>query len=168
MGGEYQISLLIGPSLSNEGTIESSNWFMSFASFIALEQAHQPDYRWGISSPLPTANARSIRAITKASPPGRTFRGNTAPTCAGSSSLKATRNRPPSSSSAISVSSVHRWMTCEICFSVEEVRQLWALTRNSNRVNRSNKSPFSCRLVSRSRSPVDTPASSCCFRPSLP
>ena len=59
---------------------------------------------------------RSISATTRASLPGRTFPVSTAPTCGGSSSPKATRNPPRSSSSVISDSPVLRCTTCAICF----------------------------------------------------
>ena len=60
-----------------------------------------PDYRWGIFlNPRRRPTARSTSATTWASRPGRTCPANTAPTCAASSSRRATPSRRRSSSSA--------------------------------------------------------------------
>ena len=60
-----------------------------------------PDYRWGIFlNAAPRRTARSTSVTTRAKMPGRTSPANTAPTCAASSSRRATPSRPRSSSSA--------------------------------------------------------------------
>ena len=61
-----------------------------------FDYVKMPDYR----RPMPSA--RSSSAITRARRPGRTSPASTAPTCAGSSSRRATPSRRRSSSSATS------------------------------------------------------------------
>jgi hypothetical protein len=59
-----------------------------------------PDYRWGIFLNPARRTARSTSATTRARPPGRTCPASTAPTCAASSSRRATPSRHRWSSSA--------------------------------------------------------------------
>jgi benzoyl-CoA 2,3-dioxygenase component B len=47
-----------------------------------FDHVKMPDYRWGIFLNPPRKAARSISARTRAKPPGRKSRANTAATCA--------------------------------------------------------------------------------------
>ena len=58
------------------------------------------DYRWGVFLNPPSRTARSTSATTWVRKPGKTCLANTAPTCAASSSRKATPSRRRWSSSA--------------------------------------------------------------------
>jgi hypothetical protein len=59
-----------------------------------------PDYRWGIFLNPGEPDRKIHFGDHKGEPPGRTCPASTAPTCAASSSRRATPSRPASSSSA--------------------------------------------------------------------
>jgi len=61
-----------------------------------------PDYRWGIFLNNPEAGRQVNFGEHKGEPAWQEYRASTAPTCAGSSSPRATPSRPRSSSSATS------------------------------------------------------------------
>ncbi len=81
------------------------------------------------SSTRRSATARSTSASTRASRPGRTCPASTAPTCAASSSRRATPSPRRSSSSATSASPRRRMYDLRNLFqiNVEEGRHLWAM-----------------------------------------
>ena len=95
-----------------------------------FDYVKMPDYRWGIFlQPGRRRTARSTSATTRARPPGRTCPASTAPTCAASSSRRATPSPPRSSSSATSGLTAPSLYDLRNLFqvNVEEGRHLWAM-----------------------------------------